>query len=412
MIRAKRRKPPPWSREELAILADIYPREGIEGAADALPERSWGAITMMAAKLQIRSPFANSGRSPSLDGDRLEEAIAMREDAGWSFARIGRQFGLCETAAQNAVLIALCPRKGFVPAERDNVGNLLPEGVARVRAMLAQGEKGVDICAQLGLSAAAVSRERRAYAADLDATGMVLPPPGGGRRYSGAKIEHDVYRQVDALLMQGYGAPRIAGWTRVSQTHVQRRRLKLVRALALQGRCLPGCDGLGKRIAYKDSLAAVSEAQRATLRAELLKGTSAARAAKIAVVGSAYAYDFRLELKGELERAGRQLPATVRLGRNQAAVVDRTLHWLPSGKRHLMTYRRHLRAAGGDAIEAKRRTIQELMPTPAPPATRHELSFEDLLAAVARGEVRVVEKVPFHRPGPEITLGGVATGML
>lgn len=411
MIRAKRHKPPPWSREELAILAEIYPREGIEGAADALPERSWGAITMMAAKLQIRSPFAGAGRSPTLEGNRLEEAIELREHSGWSFERIGKHFGISEIAAQNAILIALCPRKGFTPAERGPGGNLLPEGVARLREMLADGMKAVDISAQLGLSAATVSRERRIYAAELDAKGAVLPPPGGGRRYSDAKIAADVYQQVDQLLMQGYGAPRIAGWTSVSKTHVQRRRLKLVRQLAREGQCLPGCDSRGKRIAYKDSLASVTDTQRTILREELLKGTAVSRAAKLAVVGGSYAYHFRDELKAELEKAGRALPAPVRLGRVRAADIDRTLNWLPTGKRNLITFRRHLKDAG-DPIEAKRRTIAELMPKPVPAAPPRKRTFEELLTALARGEVTVSEKIPFHRAGPNITLGGVATGML
>lgn len=412
MIRGKRQRPLPWSQEEFAILADVYTREGIEGAIDALPERSWGAITMMASKLGLRSAFGNQGRQPILEGARLDEAIRLREQDGWAFERIGKHFGVSEIGAQNAILIALCPRKGFTPAERDDRGCLLPSGVARLRDMLAAGAKGIDICTQLGLSAATVSRERRTYSAELAAAGGVLPPPGGGKRYSGAKIANDVYRQVDELLLKGYGAPRVATWTGVSKVQVGRRRVKLVAKLARDGRALPGCDLTGRRTAYKDSLCEVSEAQRDILRAELLAGTAVSRAAKIAVIGESYAYKFRDELRDELAKGGKSLPPPTRLGRTRAAEVDRTLNWLPAGKRNLITYRRHLKACGGDMTEARRRTIAELMPKPAPAAPPRKRTFEELLAAVARGEVRVVEKVPMPSRGYASTLGGVSAGML
>lgn len=415
-MRPRATRAPSWTSEEIAILIDVYPREGINGAADALPERSWGAIQNMAHKLGVRSALVDvPAPAAKLDGDDLEEAIVLRERDGWSFEAIGKKFGVCETAAQNAVLIALCPRKGFRPAERDENGRLLPEGIDRLREMLRQGRKAVDISLRLGLSAARIAKERRDYNADLKARGKrPLPPPGGGERYSGARVPKDVYAQVDALLMAGHGGPRIAMITGVSKAYVQRRRRKLITRLARKGECLPGCDAAGKRIAYKDSLGSVSDAQKAIVRAELMKGTPVARTAKIAVVSSSFCYQLRDELKAELERAGKSLPPIVRLGRIKAEAVDRQLDWLPKGKKNLLLYRRFLAECGNDPAEAKRRTISELMPRviamPKPKRTE-PLSFEEQLARIERGEVRTITKIPLRRPDYAGTLGGVASGL-
>ena len=415
MIRGRRAKSPAWTAEEIAILIDIYAREGVNGAADALPERSWSAIQMMAHKLGVRSPY-KLVPTPQLklkDSD-VEEAIRLREVEGWSFARIGKHFGIAETSAQNAVLIALCPRKGFMPAERDENGHLLPEGIERLREMLRQGVRGVDISLQLGLSAARIAEERRRYAADLKARGKrTLPPPGNGARYSGARISKDVYKQVDELFMQGLGAPKVAAVALISRTHALRRRAKLIKRLARKGQCLPGCDRQGRRVAYKDSLASVHPIQRDLLRAELMKGTAVSRAAKVAGVGGSFAYHFRDELKAELEKAGRSLPPPVRLGREKAAAVDRALNWLPIGKKNLIIYRRHLIDTAGDQVEAKRRTIAELMPKPAPlSSSKAPLTFEEKLALVREGKVGIVNVTPLRRADYAGTLGGVASGML
>lgn len=414
-MRPRRTKPLPWTSEEVAILIDIYPRDGIDGVADLLPERSWHAIQVMAHKIGVRSSLTRV-KAPvgKLGGDDLEEAIRLRE-AGQSFELIGKKFGVSEQSAANAVLIAMGPRLGYTPAPRDEGGRLLPEAIERLRDMLRQGKRAVDITLQLGISQNRVAEERRRYNADLKARGKrPLPPPGNGERYSGAKIARDVYQEVDRLLMAGHGGPRIADLTGVSKTHVQRRRTKLVRRLARNGECLPGCDAAGKRIAYKDSIAAVRPIQRDILRAELMKGTAVARAAKIAVVSAAFAYKFRDELRTELDKTGRSLPPIVRLGRLRATEVDRTLDWLPKGKKNLIVYRRHLIATEGSQVEAKRRTIAELMPAPParPTTPKRPLTFEEQLARVARGEARVVEKFTPRPVGYAGTLGGVATGML
>ncbi len=57
-----RAKAPAWTSEEIAILDDMFPREGINGAADALPDRSWRAINVMASKRGLRSPVV--GQAP------------------------------------------------------------------------------------------------------------------------------------------------------------------------------------------------------------------------------------------------------------------------------------------------------------------------------------------------------------
>lgn len=47
-----------------------------------------------------------------------------------------------------------------------------------------------------------------------------------------------------------------------------------------------------------------------------------------------------------------------------------------------------------------------------PPARKKGLSFEEQLARVARGEVGITAVQPVRMPPPEMTLGGVGTGML
>src|SRR3546814_1070216 len=81
--------------------------------------RTRSAVGVMASRLNLRTAVTNRARRPSLAGDELEEAIRLHEEEGWGFEQIGRKFGYCETAVSNAVLIALCPRKGHRPAERN-----------------------------------------------------------------------------------------------------------------------------------------------------------------------------------------------------------------------------------------------------------------------------------------------------
>ncbi len=225
-----------------------------------------------------------------------------------------------------------------------------------------------------------------------------------------AWIDREAHR---AEGMNGHGAPRIATMTGVSKTHVQRRRRKLITRLKRKGECLPGCDASGRRIAYKDSLANVSDTQKKIVRVELMRGTPVARAAKIAVIGSSFAYKLRDELKDELERAGKALPPIKRLGRVKAEAVDRQLDWLPKGRTNLILYRRFLAEVDGDTALARRRTIAALMPATLPvPRLNRPLTFEEQLARIASGQAKIIDKIPLRRPDYAGTLGGIATAAL
>src|SRR3546814_3187757 len=107
--------------------------------------RTRTAVGVMASRLNLRTEVTNRARRPSLSGAELEEAIRLHEDDGWSFERLGQKFGYCETAVSNAVLIALCPRKGHRPAARNEYGRLMPEVVERMRLLLRKGLQGVEI---------------------------------------------------------------------------------------------------------------------------------------------------------------------------------------------------------------------------------------------------------------------------
>lgn len=402
-----RAKAPAWTKTEVAILQNVYPREGLPGACDALSDRSWHAIQVKAHKLGLRSPIIGNAPEPKLQGDRLEEAIRLREQEGWSFARIGAHLGVCEASACNAVLIALCPRKGFTPAQRDEHGRLTAEGLERLRLMLRKGMKGVDIQLRLGVSASSIAEQRRRYAADLKKRGKApLPPAGGGEAYSGARVPRERIREVERLLMTGLGGPKIAEQVGVSKTHVQRIRGKLVKRLRRKGECLPGCDATGKRIKIVDHVAAVPAADVAKLKDLLMQGMPVSRAALMANMGSSKAYDIRDDLKAELATRGEALPPIVRLGRRKAPVADARATWLPKGRKNLILYRTILRELGGNEAEARRRTVRAIAERDG-----QDPMLAEQLDRLKRGAT-VTARLELRRADPAFTLGGVATGAL
>lgn len=350
----------PWSSQELAILDEVFPAEGIKGAADALPERSCQAINVMASKRGLRSPVVGKAPTPRLKGDELEEAIRLREEQGWSFARIGVTYGVCESSACSAVLIALCARKGFTPAQRDTNGRLTEEGKERVRLALRKGLKGVDIQLRLGVSASCVAEQRRRYQRDLKARGKAtLPPPGGGKAYSGVKVPKSKKAEIEALYLTGLGAARIAQRTGASKTTCLRVRRRLIKRLARQGKTLPGCDITGRRTAQVGSARHITAAQIDALRNLLLDRMPVQAAAATVAIGSCSAYRIRDQLAREFEAAGQQLPKPIRSGRHRAGEAP-TAYWPPQGPSEIFRFRKLLGALG--LLEAVRTGRVGLMP--------------------------------------------------
>lgn len=409
------RKSPPWTPQETAILADIYPREGLTGAADALSDRTWHAIEQRAHKLGLKSPVVGDAPQPVLTGDRLERAILLREDEGWSFGRIAAEFGVSEAGACNAVLIALCPRKGFTPAPRDGTNRLLPEGLERLRYMLRKGLKGVDIQLRLGVSAGRVALERRRYVAELKAGSKVpLPPPGGGHAYSGVKLSRASKQEVERLLLDGLGAKKVTERTGVSNTSVGRIRNRLIKRLARKGEVLLGCDRQGRRrSAAAESNGYIHPEQRAAFRALLLDGVPVSSAAAETGIGGSSAHRIRHAFAAELAAEGQALPPP-EWRSPEGKARARAARWLPKGQIHRF---RALVVAHG-LLEAKRLVLTEIaVEREAVEAARRierarPKSFEEQLARVARGEVGLVAKIPLRRPDYAGTLGGVATGAL
>ena len=158
----------------------------------------------------------SSAPKSRLQGEALDEAVRLREVENWSFSAIGKHFGVCEASASNAVTTALCVRRGYRPAERDQHGRLTVEGIERLRYALKKGLKGIDIQLRLGVSAACVSEQRRRYNRELLARGKaLLPPPGGGQAYSGARLSPAKRKQVEQLFLQGLGTQKIAERTKL-----------------------------------------------------------------------------------------------------------------------------------------------------------------------------------------------------
>lgn len=374
-----------WTPAEIAVLEEFYPNEGVD-CVEYLPGRSWKAVHQKAFKLGLRCEKIMPAPDGKLEGAALEEAIRLREDEGWSFARIGARFGICEASACNCVLIALCPRKGYRPAERDEHGRLLPEGTARLRYALKLGLKGCDIQLRLGLSAARIALERRRYNAELKAAGKVLlPPPGKGEAYSGVKLTRVAKREVEALFMEGLGTQKVSERTGVSKTSCKRIRNRLIARLRRKGETLPGCDAKGTRHVQAESARHVTDEQKELLRAALLNRVPVARAARDLVIGQSTAYRLRDELAEELQAQGRELPAPQRPGSSHRNLPT-SLTWPPEGPKQIYAFRALLAdmpfADAKDRWRADRRVeIDEARCRPK--------SFAQQLERIGRGELGI-----------------------
>lgn len=415
MIRTARTRPAAWSQQEDAILDEIYPREGLAGVIDLLPERSHHAIQQRAHKRGVRSVAVNDVPTPVLGGEDLEEAIRLH-DAGWRIATIAR-LGYKESATTNALLIAQCARKGFRPADRDGTGRLTAESFDRLRYMLKKGLKQVDTQLRLGVSASTVSRERQRYNADLASREKAaLPPPGNGEQYSGVKVPTAVKRQAEALFLEGFGSKIVADRTGISVPSAKRLRNRMVKRLARKGQSLPGCDLTGRRTApAKASRHFIPDSTIVDLRRRLIEGEPVAHIAKALGIGSCGAYRQRDLFAAELAAQGQTLPKPIRLGRSDAyrarAIEGR---WLPAGRTH--EFRALAHDHGHD--EGKRLFLARLEDERRTEAAARAAerarpkSFEEQMARLARGEAQLVSNAPLRRPDPSMTLGGIATGAL
>jgi hypothetical protein len=400
-------KSPAWTAGELAALREHYPVGGVAAVLAVLPSRSWFAIHSMAGKKGLRTKYRGGGRKLVLSGDRLEEAIRLREVEGWSYGRIGAYLNLCEVTVANAVLIALCPRKGFTPAPRDPNGNLTAEGMERLHLMLRKGMKGVDIQLRLAVSAACVSGERRRYSADLKARGKApLPPPGNGLAYSGRKFDRKTIKAVEELFLQGLGSMKVSERTGMSNTQVGRIRNRLIKRLARKGECLPGCDREGRRSVQVESARFILPSTVERFHALLMQGEPVRRAAKQIGLGTKSAYRLRDEYREALRADGRDLPPA-RNWRNAGELkAARKARWLPVDK--IYQYRELEARIGAEA--AKAQILQEIGAVKRAEAAR-PLTFEEQLARVRAG-APLTTRITFRPALPDVTLGGVATGML
>lgn len=423
-----RTKAPAWTSQEIAVLREIYPTEGLGGVADLLSDRSWHSIHQKAFKLGIRCELVTYAPKARLQGDRLEQAIRMREDQNWSFARIAAELGgISEAGVCNAVLNALCTRKGFRPAERDGKGRLLPEGLARLRVLLKKGFKGVDIQLRLALSAGRVAEERRRYNRELKANGKaLLPPPGGGEAYSGVKVPRSKVREIEEALMQGLGTRKVSERTGASKTTITRARNRLIRRLGRKGECLPGCDRSGKRLRVVDHFHAIPDHARAEFRRLLIdRRMSARRAGLHAGIGGSNAHRMYQAIVAEYAGRGEQLPPTRRapsIGPDRQALLDEDAIY-PKGRAGMAAFRQHAAEAGYLTARRKLRddhaeviAAEQAQRAREAEAARQEAlrprTFEEKLALVASGKAQLVPAFHPRRVAPDMTLGGVATGAL
>jgi len=402
---------PHWRVEEIAILRTVYVEHGLEAALSQLPDRARQSIYVKANRLGLVSKHR-----PVRVGFYRKVAIKALElrQAGLGYAAIGRELGMCEAAATNAVLHGECLAAGHRPIERDSNGKVTEAGIERIRLMLRKGLKHRDIQVYCGVSAATITRERRRYEAYLKANGKApLPPPGGGVRYSGAAITKDQRRLVEQLYMEGFGAAKISARSGVSRTHCLRIRDKLIRRLKRKGERLPGCDRDGRRRVHKDSARMIPPESVERLKTLLLEGVPVRRAAKIAVIGGSSAYRIRDALKAELASQGLPLPAADwRSGRNRRQLMaEARVQEVPGGARGIYRFRELCRTMAPEQARAELEREQAAERKARGEASRAR-TFEERLAAVAAGDAKIVVEPEFIRRGPDRTLGGVATGQL
>lgn len=394
---------PRWATAEIAILRENYPLGGIKAVSERLPCRSIYSIRVKLSKLAIKC-VAPQQHAPccALAGNDLEEAIGLREEQHWSFEKIGAKFGVSESGACNAVMNALCVRKGYTPAERDEFGRLTARGMERLRWMLKKGLKGIEIQLRLGVTASCIAEQRRRYNSELKANGKaLLPPPGGGERYCGVKLTKQQKADVERLYLEGFGRTRVSISTGVSLTACTRIRNRLIRRLRRDGKCLPGCDIEGNRHQQRDHACHVPDQLRAKVRLLILDRIPVKRAAAIAGVGTSTAYRIRDELKVEL---GDAMPTPLFPGRVSKLRAE-MLYAHAIEPEHLWRYRVLVREHG-DVDKARVALRAEIADA------RRSRSFEEQLEAVRRGDARVVQAFHANKASPDFTLGGVATGQL
>lgn len=375
----------PWSEAELTTLTRDYPVHGCD-IPDLRNHRSPAAIHVKANKLGIGRVGAGQGRRLKLTGADLELAIQLRQRDKWSYARIGTHFGLAETSASNAILMALCMRSGYTPAQRHPNGRLTDEGLSRLRYALRKGLKGVEITLRLGVSAACVAEQRRRYTKELKANRKApLPLHGNNEHYSGRKLTAAERRQVETLFEEGYGAPKISKITGISKTSCQRVRKKLITKLARQKTNLTGCDRKGTRSSVKHSTAMIPDQSKAMLKALILDRIPVARAAAISGVGASSAYKFRDALARTLEENGERLQRPILPGRVKAGSLQQP-DWPPKGKREFIAFRKLLDTlpfedAKAQFIVSKTQARKIEMARPR--------TFEETLKMVGEGKLRL-----------------------
>lgn len=409
----KRAPRPRWTEAERDVLRAHYERVSAAGCAELLPGREAKGIRQQAWKLGLRDPNPAASLRPPLKGQDLEAALALRE-AGASYRKIGEAFGMCEASATNAVLMGECRRAGFQPARRDSTGALILPEIKRMRALMMQGLKNRDIQLQMAVSGACVTNHRRRYEAELRAQrlGKTLPPPGGGKSYCGRKIPPAVKREVERLLLEGHGGPRVAMLTGVSKTHVQRKRRVLVKRLARKGECLPGCDIKGRRHTQKESTRFILPEAVERLKGLLLARTPVRRAADLCAIGHCTAYRIRDALKAELEAQGDTLPPPILPGYVKPQEQSkRAAERIPKGM--LYRYRALVKLHGSE--EAGARALHEQLGIERRAAHQRAAakipSFEDQLARVRAGAAVVAAPI-LRKAMPDITLGGIGTAAL
>lgn len=375
------------------------------GSADGLL-RAPAAYCSAEASLGCKKRL-HRGKQMALHGPLLDRAVHLFDVDGLSMEAVAREVDMSAPTVQNAVYAALCAKRGYSPAERDGNGYLTAVGRERLRELLREGMKHVDIQVRLAVSAGTVSNERRAYNADLKARGKrPLPLPNDGEAYSGLRLTNAQRKEVEAHLLAGLGSVKVSALTGVSKTVCVRIRLKLMVRLKRKGQLLAGCDASGRRVKLVDQGARVPDADRERFRSLLLDRVPVKRAALMANIGASSAYRLRDEFRDELASRGETLPGIKRLGRVNGPIADARATWLPKGRKNYVLYRAKIAETDGNATLARKLTVRAIADRDG-----EDPYLAEQIDRMKRG-AGLVARFDYRRADPTMTLGGVATGAL
>lgn len=211
--------------------------------------------------------------------EQIELMLRFRSD-GMSYAAIGTFFSCSESAATNAIVLALAERDGARLARRDYTGAVTLQERDRMDRLFDAGAKNIEIQQWMGLSPGNVTHHRRRYEAARTREGKPFTAPGGDRIYPGRRLHPRTKEKIRRLVLEGMTRNAIGRACGCGNKAVDAIRRPIIAELRAKGECLPGCDINGHPIRPIPNSRWHSDAEKDQVRAMLKKGMTVAAIAR------------------------------------------------------------------------------------------------------------------------------------